>query len=212
MLVFGSRADGMSASGIGVQVSYNIAPYAVDLAWVKRAMGCGDQELADLLVERLAGRLDRTYPVDETFSGSDALTRMIIDPDYVATVPAEHNSRYAFCFEALCGHFGMWLSNDHWCSMRYGWFGTVDKALESVGVGYCTSDLVGGWAPVELPRTDDFPFIGYETLDSITGSLARLEPALTAGLEPPIRDAVAVIIDWYRTCLDFSRDLVCFYY
>jgi hypothetical protein len=91
----------------------------------------------------------------------------------------------------------------------------ADTALESVGVAEKTlrlSNLMNRGSPVPLPMIEDFPGIGYMTLQEIQAALAAFgEEQLVAVKDEEVREALAEVRGWLETCEATGEDLICFY-
>jgi hypothetical protein len=133
--------------------------------------------------------------------------------------------KYGYALFHLCLTLGdMPEEYDSWCSIRSRTLDLFDAFLKKAGVPPKTfavnAFLVERGPPVEMPRPDDFPAIGYLDRDEIPAVVdlldpARLGPVLAKqkGEEREwLEGATAELRSWLETCVRTKRDLVCFYF
>ncbi|HUG92666.1 MAG TPA: hypothetical protein VML55_17630, partial [Planctomycetaceae bacterium] len=117
---------------------------------------------------------------------ADVLRHLIMGEPYDPRV----GFKYGYALEHLCQHFGEMLSNEHWSSFRsgasWGWFRKLDRTLKSLAVPEKTfrvrTHLENRGSPIPIPEIEDFPAIGYLTLDEIREAAAALEQADLASI------------------------------
>jgi hypothetical protein len=94
---------------------------------------------------------------------------------------------------------------------------TVTDALRGMGVD--TIDVVGlayFSPPVELPRPDDFPGVGYLELEDLQACLDQFNAAGDAPIDAIadsfLQTSVRNVRQWCQTCVQLQRGLVSFYH
>jgi hypothetical protein len=130
--------------------------------------------------------------------------------------------KYGYALDFLCRHLGEIPDNESWCSIRYETLDAIDTVLKDSGVRSKTFSvakfLVERGAPVDIPKPDDFPSIGYLTRDEIPAILALLTPeklskAIRRSDESDyFEGAFGELRSWLEACTKANRDLICFYY
>lgn len=158
-------------------------------------------------------------PAHKELTTGAALAQLILggapDPRY--------GYKYAYAFHWLCQQLGETPHHDSWCSIRNASLKAVDRVIAKAGgKGKAISAsklLINRGAPVDIPRPDDFPFIGYATRDEAAKFLARLDPAKTRVAIENVKEdqewleaAIGELRSWFESCVDTNQDLVCFYF
>jgi hypothetical protein len=207
-------------------VSYCVNAIAVDLDEVRAALGSKKKALLAKLQKELAGGLEQIDDMlqdhiendtDEDGNPPEPLTTADILRQLVMGEPyrKEFGFAYAYCFEALCEHFGESLNNGEWSAMRSEWFETVRRELKKAGVneeGFSMNKLFFRGPPVKLPEIEDFPNVGYLTKSEVAQARAALAKADLSKVKN--KEAVAAIEQirsWLDECAKSDRDLVCTY-
>jgi hypothetical protein len=202
-------------------MSYILSPIAVDLEQVTGVIGSRNKRLVGALIKQFSdgfGEIDEMAAdfVDEedgerATTVRDALTQMVMGEQYNEAV----GFVYGYALEFVCLHFGDSLPNEHWWAMRSAWAHQADKALESAGVAaeaLRLSQLMNRGSPVPLPLIEDFPGIGYMTLEELEAALAVFgEDRLAVVKDKGLREALSEVRGWLLTCAESGQDLICFY-
>ena len=118
-------------------MSYGISAFAVDLKAIEATIGSRNATLLQKLEQefsRRAEELDENDDPDEESTSANSILRDLVMSGLPEETVDQFNGRkYGFVLELLCEHFGEWLSNNHWSSMRGTWFDTVDEELRKAG-------------------------------------------------------------------------------
>ncbi|MTE12864.1 DUF7691 family protein [Nocardia aurantiaca] len=190
--------------------------YSVDVEALRQMVGSGDRELLEQLLTQLEGGLDRLEAGaagwGESVPARQALTKMILEPDYLDGVPnpSDDAAIYIYVFKEMCEHYGKSLDNEY--EMSSEWLGEVEEALNSVGV-YCEpSEYFVAGDDLPLPGAFPYPIAGCIDLEVMAELRDELEPALSADVDSDVLETVTELSEWAHECLRERRGLVWFFY
>ncbi len=207
-------------------MTYGVTPFAVSLKQIRKAAGSRSKSIYRDLREEFADELaeDREQveeaneddEFDPELSLERALRHLILGEDRWDY----EGAKYAYAVELMCSFYGHILPNDQWSGISLGWAETINDSLLESGVTAETFSIFGHLfyrgSPIEIPEIDDFPCIGYVTLEEIPGALAALTDKQLSLIKcdggEEIRNALKQVRDWLETCQRDKSDLVCFYY
>lgn len=189
-----------------------IMPFAVDLEWFRKILGCAEREIVDDDLAEWADELDR---IDRTLGlSAEAGCRLAYERMIMGGEQEGHPAAYGYCFERLCLKLGTFLPNDCWSAMDGRFFDAVRSALRTGGVhDFEPRDLVGNGPGVPLPEIAGFPLIGHVP-NGRTAALVNALDGLNAEAvaDAEALEAIAQMHDWLRECESGGDDLVCFYH
>ncbi len=144
-------------------MSYSTAIYAVDLQLLESSFGSKD---VDMLrhIKRQYGHLfqeaDEWFD-DKISQGVPTLEEAIAELiEGTLTAPALAAFQHGYALEMLCRHFGARLNSD------------ALGMIEGMGVA---ERLALSGPPIAIPRSEDFPVIGYMTYQQTVAELQRME-------------------------------------
>ena len=160
-------------------MSYSLVPYLVDLEKLRRVMGSKDDVLLKSVLSNIGdedetsddAEGDNDEDVEEDEEEEISMTRAVTDL-ISGNKPVDGSGHvYGYALENICNTIGTRLGADEWCGIRW-------EVLEATGV---ETLLVTSGSPVPLPEIDDFPTIGFLTLDETEKMLASVkEDGLTS--------------------------------
>lgn len=197
-------------------MGYGVSAYAVDDS-VWEIVGSRSEELvsllewgADDLIEFLDDALATRRTDGRPMPDARATLRQLVMGE---PLDARAGVAYAYWFVRMC-ESGQFLPNDAWVPIRMDFFHEVEHALERLGVvNVSVRNMVFGGLPIPLPPPEDFPGMGYTARKDMRALLERLSPVdLDAEPNRYLREAIAQLTGWLRTCADGELDLVCFYH
>lgn len=193
-------------------MSYNLQPYAVSLATIKKSLASRDAALAAALHAKFERRYTRLDDQDDELRPM----RDVVE-DLIHGRPYDEDAafKYGYALQCLCEHFGRGLANEQWSSMRWSWFEQVDAELKKAGVDAkifgSASHLANRGAPVPLPKIEEFPSIGYLTATEVGGVLTELDKTKKSAIDAEVRQSLDETRTWLDRCARAHLDLVCFY-
>jgi hypothetical protein len=200
-------------------MSYGLMLYAVELDKVRGAVGSDSETLR----RQIGGRSKRDMASADSWFASEIEAGC--PPRYEALRHLIHGTprvegyafQYAYAFKMIVEFHGRFLSNDGFMPISSDYLDTVTDALRGMGVD--TIDVVGlayFSPPVELPRPDDFPGVGYLELEDLQACLDQFNAAGDAPIDAIadsfLQTSVRNVRQWCQTCVQLQRGLVSFYH
>ena len=191
-------------------MSYGFVVWAVNIDALKRASGSKDDTLRRTIAERFASDLAQLNEIFEDAETSvDEALQHIID----GTIPeGARGGSYAYAFELLVEHLGVFLDN----SAVYPWsspdFGPVDRALEVMGVPFKMSVLYDFSLPARLPYPDDFPLTGWVDAVTVKAVCDAFSAAPSVNMDLQTTEVVTCIRGWFRDAANRGTGLVSYYH
>lgn len=164
-------------------MSYGVHAYAVDLAAVKKTIGCGDAVLAKRLTKKFASDLESTDEIDfdeGLTSAADCLTSLVIDGAPEADDEETPGYKFGYALEIVCRALGEWLPNSAFSGMGSEYFDTLDAALKKAKSKRRVASIVFRGSPVPLPEIEDFPAIGWLSPEDVASWRTELSALLGA--------------------------------
>jgi hypothetical protein len=184
-------------------LAYTVTPIVIDIEALRRRIAERDLSLLEG-IEADAEELDEDLD-DDGPSTLEHARRIVLGQ----AVEEGDNAKYGYALRLICDAHGAVQPNDDWSSMRSSWFDAVDEALKAAGCPVAlTTTLFYKGTPVNLPRPDDFPAVGYVEREQAGSLSAHLRNALPALSSKP-RAAVEQVIGWLEAA--HSTGLVTFY-
>ena len=118
---------------------------------------------------------------------------------------------YGYALEAICIRLGQDLPEISGICGVSAWVDEVDAILISQGVPVGLTDLIFGSYPVEIPRPDDYPFIGSWPPRVICEALRASRGVALAGMNPEMADTVGQVRVWLEAAaVDAAYGLIGF--
>ena len=190
-------------------MSYGVMAYAVDIEKVRALCGSGDNQTRRAICGRFRADISRS---NGWFDLSDdrgapnlftAVEHLVMGGDK----PLD-GYLYGYAFKYVVEFMGRMLDNNPFypCPSTY-LTDTVDPALKATGATLTMFDLIFGGAPVDFPRPDDFPTIGYWSADDV----AAAEPHLRA-VGADADEHVRGVAEWVAFAAGRSQGIVGFYH
>jgi hypothetical protein len=114
---------------------------------------------------------------------------------------------YAYGFKFIVRFFGEHLDNSPFspCDLAF-LTDEIDAGLEETGATLCMANLVFRGAPVDFPRPDDFPLIGYWTVAEVRDNYPVLKDY------KPLARTLVTIRSWLHYANKRHQDIVAFYH
>ncbi|MFE3187578.1 hypothetical protein ACFXHA_01130 [Nocardia sp. NPDC059240] len=191
--------------------------YSVDARALGRMIGSADRKLLDGLLNELAVELDHLDVAakawGELASARNALTAMILEPNYAAGIPELSNDAaiYIYVFKMLCDHYGTSLDSGAY-TMSSDWLATVEEELDAAGVCCEPNEYFAGATELPLPRAFPFPIAGCIEFEAMAEMHEEMEQALSADVDSDVLETVGELSEWASECLKERRDLVWFFF
>lgn len=198
-------------------MSYCLMVYAVRFDKLKPVFGSGDDKLRRMISGRFKSRLAQRadWFSTEIENGSptpfDAIKALIMGP-----VPEKgHGFMYAYAYETIVEHFGRFLDNNAFSSIRWSFMEEVEQGFKKSGLDEALpfQDLYLGKALCDFPRPDDFPSMGYWTPEKVVAGQKRFgEIEMPNDVEPYVKDALLAVRGWVNSAAGKGEGIVGFYY
>lgn len=200
-------------------MGYGLMVYAVELDKARAAVGSDDEKLR----RSIGGRFKRDIAAADSWFSSEIEGGC--PPRYEALRHLIHGTprvegyafQYAYAFKLIVEHYGRFLHNDSFMPISFDHLERVNAQLRALGVTAIDVESLAYFRPpVELPRPDDFPGVGYLELETLREGLAQFE-AVAAGAIEGIADSfmqgsVENVRQWCQSCVQQGRGLVSFYH
>lgn len=188
-------------------MSKSLEVYLLDVAATRALVGCGDDQLVEVVRDEFAGRLARD---DDYFrelieagapTASEALRAVVHGGPFSDN--EGHAFQYAYAYKMLCDLTGTLLANNSFTPHRGAWLSQVDQGLATLGITAVSVEsfdysglLPGPLPPAYPPGCDEW------TPRQIARALQQFEATKAAGHAPPLDPEVVAgvmqCIDWMR--------------
>jgi len=198
-------------------MSYGVMAYAVRFEKVKPVFGSGDDKVRRMICGRFKADLARQeqYFSTEIASGApspfDAVRALLM-----GGVPDKgHGFMYAYAYEKVIEHFGRFLPNGAFSSIRWSFMEAVEESFKKTGLDEALPfrDLYIGRALCAFPTPDDFPCIGYWTPEQVVAGHKRFaEIEIPNDIESYVKDALLEVRGWVASAGPKGEGIVSFYY
>lgn len=207
-------------------MTHGVTPFAVDLVQLRKVIGSRSKSSLLELREEFESELEEDRERIKEATDDDDL-----DPELPLTKALRHlimdedrwdyeGEKYGYALEMICSFYGELLPNDRWSHRQLSWAETVSDVLQEAGVPVKTfsiiDHLIYRGSPIQIPEIEDFPFIGYVTVNEIPKALAALSDCPCSDIEheeaEEIRSSIEQVREWLETCQREKSDLVCFCY
>lgn len=194
-------------------MSYGMMGYRVDLDLLARKIGI--QEKTARMQVRRAVMNTFTARRNDGKDFSIAVSNLLIGPPYNQA----EASALGYALEALCDALGTSLFNNPVSPFKGPFLEDTHAHLQELGIKLVL-DLAYRGAPIELPRADEFPMIGYLTPPELEALAAAFEGkdlcAATRQLSTKgdngILEASEMFRDWVREARQHNQGIVAFHY
>jgi len=213
-------------------MSYGIMAFAVSLEEVEsvlskanakrglfgRLFGTPTDSLMKTLKQKCAYRFEEDEDDFDDEDGGDTLTleQALVDLLDGNELDSSFGHKYGYALELLCDHFGEPLDNSAWDAMDIDWALQVEEEMKQAGIDENTisptDHLMFRGPPIQIPKPDDFPSIGFLRTNEIEGAAIAIDAADPSGMDEEVEGSVMQIRAWLRRCGELSSDLVCFYH
>lgn len=183
-------------------MSYSIACYAVELDALQKSCGSDDETLLAELHTKFADQIAENddWFEEEISDGAPTLGEALSHLIRGEVLDGEHGFQYGYALEVLSNHFGESIEDDVFQSMSGGWFWDLPETIQS---------LIKAGSPVQIPEIDDFPTVGFKSLQTIKSELAKPDQ-FKSGTD--LAEAYQGYYAILKRCADKSKSLVAFYY
>lgn len=198
-------------------MSYCLMVYAARFDKLKPVFGSGDDKIRRMICGRFKSRLQQRadYFASDIQNGAptpfDAIRALLIGP-----VPDKgHGFMYAYAYETIVEHFGRFLDNNAFSSIRWSYMEEVEEGFKKAGLNEVLpfSDLYGGQALCKFPHPDDFPSFGYWSPETVVAGHKRFqEIEIPADLEEYVKDALLAVRGWVNSAAGKGEGILGFYY
>ncbi|MDI1478556.1 hypothetical protein [Polyangium sp. y55x31] len=197
-------------------MSYGLMVYAVKFDKLKPVFGSGDDKLRRQICgrfkERLAQQAD--WFKSEIAGGAptpfDAVKALIM-----GTVPEKgHGFMYAYAYERIVEHFGRYLDNSRFSSIRWSYMEAVEEGWKQSGLDETLPfrDLHLGKALCVFPTPNDFPSTGYWSPEQVVAGNKRFGEIQISAEEDYIKEAILAVRGWLSQAAAKGEGIVAFYY
>lgn len=198
-------------------MSYCLMVYAARFDKLGPVFGSGDDKIRRMISGRFKRELQSKadYFATEISGGApspfDAVRALIM-----GTVPEKgHGFMYAYGYETIIEHFGRFLDNNAFSSIRWSYMEEVEKAFNRAGLAETLpfSDLYCGKALCKFPHPDDFPCYGYWSPETVVAGQKKFaELELPADMEGYLKDALLAVRGWVNSAASKGEGILGFYY
>lgn len=175
-------------------MSEAIHVYAVPLENLKQLLGSGAIKAAATICRLQADRLAAVDDIDDEaeMTCADAVTELITG----RISNSESRHLYGYALEAICCSLGTELPNICPISAGSTYIEDGDRMLQQKRVPLQLTDLVFGGGPVDIPRPDDYPFIGWWPAEQIAQAAIALRTIDATGLDRHMAELLEQIRSW----------------
>lgn len=167
-------------------MGYTVSFYEVDLDSIKKTLGSRDLSILDKV------------KFDEEDEGGRELARILITGE---EQPPDLGSEFAYAFEKIVEAVeSESIIPNEFESLHYTEFeGPLSWILES-------------GPPVDLPPNDDFPIIGYRTIEEMKKFLDEWEDDNIDEYDSEIQEMIEVMLDIFRNAVSHQKGIISFLY
>ena len=175
-------------------MSYTLVPYMIDLDRLRAAVGSKDAAL----VEAVRSKGPEQFDSDEyDLTLGQALTQLVMGEK----LGRDDTHQYGYALEKLAAHLGRRLPLDLWSGVRW-------AAMEDSGV----APIMDSGPPVNLPKIDDFPTIGYLPREQIADMVGKMGDEGLTNEDEELEELLKEFEAWLREAAKAKQDLLLFYY
>ncbi|MDI3288067.1 hypothetical protein [Polyangium sp. 15x6] len=197
-------------------MSYSVMAYAVKFDKLKPVFGSGDDKLRRQICGRFKADLARQADWFETEIAGGAPTPFdAVKALIMGTVPEKgHGFMYAYAYERIVEHFGRYLVNNAFSSIRWSFMEAVEEDWKKSGLDEVLPfrDLYTSKALCTFPPPDDFPCHGYWSPEQVVAGNKRFGEIEISTETDYVRDAIVATQSWVRDAARKGEGIVAFYY
>jgi hypothetical protein len=153
-------------------MGYGVSAYVVRGKELLAVPGSKNQKLLRQIIKQYGSDMKRD---DEQYDTTLPQAEVMKEIVYGRLSLPDEGSLYAYTFEYLCKWVGEVLPNGEFVPCNSAWLKKLDRLLQ---LPISLMGLVNGELPVELPRPDDFPGVGYWPHDQIESAAPMLRTKL----------------------------------
>ena len=182
-------------------MGYSTVVYAIDIDRLRNVFGSDDQELLQTVEKKYDKALRRS---DETFQSrirDGAPTRREALRQIVAGTISGSDSaafQYGYALELLCKHLGRVLDND--------------DLIAFISDLEIPTSLIESGPPIPIPKSADFPSIGYLTAEQVREEYAPLKDQDLSHEDEEIEEAREEFLSYLRRARKNGLGIVSFAY
>lgn len=167
-------------------MSYTVTFYEVDLETIKKTLGSRDLSI-----------LDKTKFDEEDKEGLECARVLLTGGEQ----NPELGSQFGYAFEKIVEAVEPEsIVTKEFESLHYGDFEGPLSWIEKSG------------PPVELPINDDYPVIGYRTVDDMKKFLDEWEEDNIDEYDPDIQEMIEGMLDLFQNAVKHQKDIISIYY
>jgi len=197
-------------------MSYSVMAYAVKFDKLKPVFGSGDDKLRRQICGRFKAHLAQqaNWFESEIANGAptpfDAVKALIM-----GTVPEKgHGFMYAYAYERIVEHFGRYLNNNAFSSIRWSFMEAVEEDWKKSGLDEALpfDDLYIGKALCTFPSPDAYPRHGYWSPEQVVAGHKRFGEVQISAETDDVHDAILAVQSWIADASRKGEGIVGFYY